>query len=186
MLLEGKYVQWTFWWQKSKPLPNWDTLATSGRVAEAGRVARSGEGLAMGQFANLAASEPPMKTFLHPSFWGQWICMVGHGWVLFKVLPRILMWSPMLLESHVLKDAAWPKGSGARACFYGAVALPSLSSSRGDPWVPHYIFLPPFKRRGPETVWVLKLKPTTETQKGKFWSWKHAGGQHAILILNLV
>ena len=112
-----------------------------------------------------------------------------HGWTwlgAFKVLPRILMWCLMLLESHVLKDAAWPRGSGARACFYGAVAQPSLSSSRGDPRVPHYIFLPPFKRRGPETVWVLKLKPTTETQKGKFWSWKHAGGQHAILILSLV
>ena len=40
-------------------------------MAETGRVARSGEGLVMDQFANLAASEPLTKPFLHPSFWGQ-------------------------------------------------------------------------------------------------------------------
>lgn len=60
-------------------------------MAEAGRVVRSGEGLAIEQFANLAASGPLTKSFLHPSFWGQWICMAGHHWVLFKVPPRILM-----------------------------------------------------------------------------------------------
>ena len=68
-------------------------------MAEAGRVAKSGEGLAIEQFANLAASGPLKKPFLHPSVWGQWICVAGHHWVLFKVLPRILMWCLMLLRA---------------------------------------------------------------------------------------
>ena len=138
--------------RNQNPSPSGAHWPPQAGMAETGRVARSGEGLVMEQFANLAASEPLTKPFLHPSFWGQWICMAGHHWVLFKVLPRILLWCLMLPESHVLEDAVWPRGPGAHACLYGPVAQPSLSSSRGDPQVPHYIFPPPFKRRGPGTV----------------------------------
>ena len=127
-------------------------------MAEAGRVARSGEGLAMEQFANLAASEPLTKPFLHPSFWGRWICMAGHHWVLFKVLPRILMWCLMLPESHVLEDCSLAKGPRGSCLSLWARGPAQSEQLKTGPTGPSLHFPTTIQEKGPWNSLSLETK----------------------------